>query len=121
MKKPSKSKTKINKKAVYIALALILLASAIFAYFLYYKRPAAHNTDYYCQTDNDCTIKPAGCCGFPSCVNKDFSVDLNEWKKEHCTQKDIEICMLADPLPIEGCKCVENKCRPYFKGEKSAN
>jgi Tfp pilus assembly protein PilV len=63
-----------------------------------------------CTENNDCVVKDVrNCCGYyPSCVNKDASIDhaFVEWA---CAEEGLaSICGFIE---IESCECANNTCQ----------
>lgn len=83
---------------------LIIVIVGIFLYWIDDLR----EIDYSCNVDSDCEIKNVGnhCGYFPLCVNKNF--------RPHRPELESYICSWPS---IDGCKCVENRCRGTLRGK----
>jgi len=111
-------------KKIYIVLILVfvILSLAIRGFFLYKSHKSDYSLDKYyssidysCNTDSDCEIKDIhNCCGYyPGCVNKNAKTDPDFVRKACIIEGVGSICGFPS---IDGCECVENKCRGTFSG-----
>lgn len=76
--------------------------------------------NYSCNVDSDCVIKDIGVyCSQRMCVNKDsdsnrFFIGIKNRIKSLISGPIF--CMLGESA-MDGCRCIENKCRTTFQGK----
>lgn len=93
-----------------VALLASVLTLAACAHAATPSPTAIGTVDYHCGSDDDCAIKDVGnCCGyFPACVNR-ASPTFPAQVQAECAKKGMAgVC--GFPV-IEGCRCVEGRCR----------
>ncbi len=92
----------MNKLYIILIVVLVIITTGIFIYW--YNVP---HIDYSCNAYSDCEIKNVGnyCGYYPLCVNINYQPHPPELKSNICGFPS-----------IDGCECVENKCRGTFSG-----
>ena len=114
----------MKKITMIVAIWIILLLSACSEETAIQDEPKNEVNDdlvtsddwvYYCKSNSDCEIKNIGsCCGYyPSCVNKNFSPDLDAVRKECKEMWFVSVCWHE---VIDRCRCVNNTCESYQWG-----
>lgn len=101
----------------WVALLAATLALAACAHAAAPSPSAVGTVDYHCRTDDDCAVKDVGnCCGYyPACVNR-ASPTFPAQVQAECAKKGMAgVC--GFPV-IEGCRCVDRRCRAGPPGDR---
>src|SRR5690349_11709073 len=71
-----------------------------------------HEVDLSCVVDTDCALKTfVRCCGEEQwCANAAYEPEKNP--ELHCQPVS---CPYVAPTPIEGCQCIERRCKTIYQ------
>lgn len=99
-------------RKLYIAL-IIIAAVFLTGFIIYWINVPKIN--YSCEVDSDCMIVDRhNCCGYyPVCANKNSKPNPDFVRFTCGLSGGASVCGFPS---IDGCECVENKCKGTFSG-----